>query len=161
MPGSCQWGCQGTLAISGVALNGPAWDVPNLVKLWAEADVRGENKVIPGMLTGVRGNPRRLTATEFDLAFVIRGDVLGPAGTVVAADSTWGGLEANLAYLWTNVFAPVTTGRGVRSALLTLPSGTIRTADVQVEPLHFVNDPADPAFVESTIHLTVVSGRFV
>jgi len=157
MPAFCQWGCTGTLAIDGMPLNSPAWDVPNLTRLWMESDARGDNKALPGLMVGTRGNPRRVEVTEFDLAFAITGAV---DETGVPHTTGWIGLQQNLDALWAGVFAPVTTGRGMRAATLTLPSGTVRTASVQVEPLTFPNDIDDPDFVEAVIHLTVLSGRF-
>lgn len=158
MAGFCDYGCTGLLTIGGQVLNTPAFDVPNLVHLWTEGVYRGDNRLVPALAGGRRGNPLRLDAAEFDLAFAITGSatVAGVANT-----NEWVGLQANLDLLWTNVFAPVTTGRGTRVATITMPSGAVRTADVQVDPLHFANDIDDPGFVESTIHLTVVSGRFV
>lgn len=152
----CDYGCTGTLTIDGYPLNTPAWDIPNLVRLWAEASVRGENKLLPGA-PGRRSYPTRLDQTEHDLAFFIYGntDLDGSLNT-----EPWVGLQTHLDDLWSNVFAPVTVGRGVRVGVLTLPSGTVRTAHVQIEPLHFANDVEDASFVETTIHLTVVEGRF-
>lgn len=157
MAGFCDYGCTGTLTIDGVLLNTPAWDIPNLARLWIEAAVRGDNRALAGVAAGRRGNPRRYDVTEFDLAFAITG-VVNEAGTPYLNE--WVGVQTNLATLWTGVFQPVTTGRGTRAATLVLPSGTSRVADVQVEPLTFPNDINDPAFVEAVIHLTVTSGRF-
>lgn len=154
---TCEFGCTGTLTIDGYSLNTYAWDAPNLVRLWAEADVRGENKLLPGA-PGRRGYPTRLEQASFDLPFWITGTV-DPANTPYALP--WSGLESNLNLLWGNVFQPVTTGRGVRAAVLTLPSGTVRTASVQVEPLTFPDDVWDAFNVAAVIHLTVVTGRFV
>lgn len=157
MAGFCTYGCSGTLTVGGVLLNTPAWDVPSLTRLWIEAEVRGDNRALAGVAAGRRGNPRRYEVTEFDLAFAITGSV-NSAGTPYMND--WIGLQTNLATLWSGVFSPVTTGRGTRAATLVLPSGTVRTADVQIAPLTFPNDIDDPTFVEAVIHLTVTSGRF-
>lgn len=157
VPGAfCDFGCTGTLNIGGIAMNCPAWDLPNLVKLWAEHAIRGENKLLPGA-PGVRSYPTRLDVTEHDLAFFLTGtvDAFGAAHS-----DPWVGLQANLDLLWAFVFQPVTVGRGDRPAALTLPSGTVRLAQVQVEPIRFPNDVEDATFVEATIHLTIIGGRF-
>lgn len=155
--GFCDHGCLGQLSIAGVSLNTPAWDIPNPLKLLAEASTRGENTTLPGA-AGRRGNPMRLDQYETDLAFLLNGEV-NQAGTPYS--DPWVGLETNLAYLWTNVFTPVSTGRGTRAASFTTVGGAVRTATVQVEPLHLPNDVEDPTLVEAVLHLIVVSGRFV
>lgn len=157
MAGFCEYGCTGTLTVDAVLLNTPAWDIPNVTRLWIEGAIRGENRVLPGLEIGRRGNPHRVDVAEFDLAFVLTGAV-DSSGTPTSDD--WVGLQTNLAALWTGVFQPVTTGRGTRAATLTLPSGTVRAATVQIDPLTFPNDIDDPTFVEAVIHLTVLSGRF-
>ena len=154
---SCDYGCTGILTINDLALNTPAWDAPSLVKLWAEANIRGDNLLLPGA-QGQRSYPTRLDQSEYDLAFFIYGNT-DQDGTVIA--DAWQGLQQHLDTLWSNVFAPVTTGRGVRAATLTMPDASVRTADVQVEPLHFAEDIYDANFVECTIHMIVVGGRFV
>lgn len=156
MSGFCDFGCLGTLTIDGFALNGPAWDIPNPMKLLAEASLRGENTTLPGA-AGRRGNPRRLDQSEHDLAFLITGEA-DSTGTPHA--DPWFGLEANLDTLWTNVFAPVASGRGTRAAVFTTVAGSVRTATVQVEPLHLPNDIDDPTLVEAVLHLTILTGRF-
>jgi hypothetical protein len=153
---ACEYGCSGILTIGGYPLNTPSWDAPSLSRLWAEASIRGENKLLPGA-QGRRSYPTRLDQSEHDLAFFIYGNT-DLDGTLI--DNAWQGLQAHLDALWSNVFAPVTVGRGVRAATLTMPSGVTRVANVQVEPLHFANDVYDASFVEATIHLTIVDGRF-
>lgn len=155
----CNYGCTGELKIGpfGILLNTPAWDVPNLVRLWSEATVRGENLVLPNG-RGRRGNPQRVDQTEFDLPFVING-ITNQYGKYY--EDPWVGLESNLNVLWDYAFKPVSTGRGTRHADLTLPSGTVRAAEVQLDPLRFPNDIDNPGYVEAVIHMTVVTGRFV
>lgn len=154
---NCEFGCTGTLTIDGYSLNSYAWDLPNLVKLWAEASVRGENRKMPGA-SGVRSNPTRLDEYDVSLPFWITG-LVAPNGTPYVV-TPWAGLETNLNLLWLNVFQPVTTGRGDRAGVLTLPSGTVRTARVQIDPIEFPQEPYDAYSVECTVNLKVVSGRF-
>lgn len=152
----CDYGCTGTLVIEDFPLNTPSWDIPSLVKLWAEADVRGENKLLPGA-PGMRPYPTRLTESTHELAFFIFGDT-ALDGTFIA--NGWEGLQDHLDALWTNVFAPVTTGTGTRTATLTLPSGDVRTAEVQFEPLTFAGDVYDARHVEAVITMIIPAGRF-
>lgn len=154
---ACCYGPTGTLTIGATALNGPAWDIPNLARLWAEAAVRGENRKLP-TVPGVRGYPTRLDETPFELTIFITGDV-DPLGDPFS--DPWLGLEANIDTLWAGAFAPVSIDRGIQTATLSMPDGTTRTADVQVGALQLGGDVDDPSFVEATFELMVVSGRFV
>lgn len=154
---ACCYGPTGILTIGATALNGPAWDIPNLARLWAEAAVRGENRKLP-TVPGVRGYPTRVDETSFDLAIFISGDVDALGNPF---SDPWVGLEANIDTLWAGVFAPVTIGPGTQSASLSMPDGSIRTAQVQVGPLQLAGDVDDPSVVAATFQLAVVSGRFV
>lgn len=153
----CCFGATGTLTIGATVMNCPAWDMPNLTRLWAEAEVRGDNQKLP-TVAGMRGYPKRLDQAAFDLKLYVTGDV-DPTG--VATGDPWVGLEANLEALRLAVFDPVTVGRGVRSAWLTMPDATVRYAEVQVGPLTLSPETEDPSIVEAMVHLTVVTGRFV
>lgn len=154
---ACCYGPTGILTVGATPLNTPAWDIPNLARLWAEAGVRGSNQKLP-TVPGNRGYPTRLDQSSFTLKIFITGDV---DATGAPSTTPWEGLEANLATLYAGVFDPVTTGRGTRTGILTMPDGTLRTADVQVDPLKISGDVNDPSFVEAEFTLTVVSGRFV
>lgn len=118
----------GRLTINSVLMHNEAWCLPDLSSLWSTPSVRGRNAIISGA-TGVLSKPLRSTETRHSLPFLVSGqhDHLGNVYTDPEK-----GLEANLAYLWTHVLSPVTTGRGTRKALLTLPSGAERVVDVQV-----------------------------
>lgn len=153
----CCFGATGILTIGSTQMNCPAWDIPNLARLWAEAAVRGGNQLLPTR-AGVRGYPTRLDETSFDLKLFITGDVDALGG---ATASPWLGLEANMDALFAGVFDPITIGRGTRTAILTMPEGAPRMAQVQVAPLAFAAEVDDPSFVEATMTITVVSGRFV
>lgn len=153
---SCCYGPTGILTIGATALNTPAWDIPNLARLWAEGAVRGENRKLP-TVAGVRGYPTRLDETPFDLKLFITGDCDELGATF---GDPWIGLEANIDTLRAGVFDPVTSGRGTRTGSLTMPDGTTRVAQVQVGPLKLASDVDDPSFVEASFELMVVSGRF-
>lgn len=121
--------CIGDLSISGVSLNTPAWMTLNLERLWYQPDVRGEDRLVPGV-TGVIPYRRRITSTTYELEFFIVGDC-DQAGTPHADGLL--GLQANLEYLWVNVFTPLAAHPGTRPASLILPSGSTRTANVHVQ----------------------------
>lgn len=153
-------GCTGTLQIGTVVLSCPAWDITDLTPLWVETTVRGGDRLIPGA-AGVRPFRRRVTVTTHALPMLISGDV-DPLG-VVNTDA-WVGLEENLADLWTNVVAPTNTGDGTRAAILTMPSGATRTANVHVLGLRVGSTRGEPhrhhAVVRASLQISIPAGRF-
>lgn len=162
MAGWCvgEYGCLGTLTISSVVLNGPAWDVPNPSPLWFSASVRGDSIVMP-TAAGRRSNPNRIDEHVVDLAFIVNGRA-NRLGVAEPSGDPWIGLQKNLAYLWTNVLQPITSGRGTRPATLVMPDGASKTATVRTQPLQAVGDEiTDPNFAEFTLTLVITSGLFV
>jgi hypothetical protein len=133
---------EGSLAIGGVAMANQfgAWGiVPDrgkggLIPLWTDFEVRGENRVLPTPAPSVTGvvipYQRRITQSGHDLRLLVTGDIDGQTGATPTDAIV--GLEANLAYLTANVIQPPATASGTRAAVLTMPSGATRTADVQV-----------------------------
>lgn len=126
---------EGTLTIDGILMNRAAFAIigdergkGGLVPLWADFDVRGQDRLVPSA-TGVIPYPRRLTATRHDLRLLTAGDV-DQAGTPIT--DAIEGLEVNLEYIRTNVVVPVVSSTGTRSATLTMPSGATRTANIHV-----------------------------
>lgn len=164
MAGYCagQYGIDGILAIGGFGMNNPAWDIPVLSPLLFEHAVRGENQLLPGA-SGRRSYPRRLDQADHTLHLTVNGyaDFAGTAYT--ATQTAQGiGMYLNLAALWTNVFAPVTTGAGTRAATLVLADGTTTlTAAVQVTPLRRVGEDFNVYEQDFTFTLTIPAGRFV
>lgn len=163
MAGWCedQYGCLGVLTIDGVALNGPAWDIPNLSSLWSAATVRGSSIVMP-TAAGRRSNPNRLDEHTEDLLIVVNG-LANRNGVAEPSGDPWQGLQSNLDDLWSLVLQPLDTGRGTRAATLLMPDGsTVKTATVRTNPLQIVgNEILDPNFAEYTLPLTITSGMFV
>jgi hypothetical protein len=162
---------EGTLYISGVNMNRPAWAVlgdergkNGLVPLWIEADVRGDDRLLPSV-TGVIPYRRRITVTRHDLRILVAGDV-DVNGAPVANPTI--GLENNLTYLRTNVVAPVASATGTRSAILTMPSGVTRTADIHVLDLvvqsymfsPVVDGCSQGALLIGILQISIPSGRF-
>lgn len=128
MAGIIDYGCTGTLTISGVSMNTPAWDCVDLTELWLGGDVRGSDRLLPGV-PGVKAYKRRTTVTGYSLPMVLTGEV-DRFGTVNG--DWWAGLEANIDYLRANVVDPTNLTDGTRAAVLTMPSGATRTADIHV-----------------------------
>jgi hypothetical protein len=156
---------EGNLTISGIDMNRSAWAVlgdergeGGLVRLWFEFDVRGEDRILPGV-TGVIAYQRRITAKRHDLRTLVVGDV-DQAGNPVADPAI--GLENNLEYLRANVLAPVATSTGTRAAVLTLPSGATRTADVHVLGMTTQSYMLGPcgSILVGTLHISIPTGRF-
>ena len=160
---------EGTLTIDGVSLNpaNGAWAVlgdemgrGGLVHLWSKFDVRGQDRILPGV-TGVIAYPRRLTVTRVDLRFLIVGDVIGQTGA--PATDAIEGLATNVEYIRANVLAPVASSTGTRSATLTIPGQVNRTANVHVLGMtnqSYMLDSCGSISV-NTLHLSIPSGRFV
>jgi hypothetical protein len=109
--------------------------------------------------TGVIPYRRRLTAVRFDLRLIVVGDVDLNGST--NADAT-NGLAANMAYLYTNVVAPTGATDGTRSATLTIPGQSNRTANIHVLNLVTtrVNLGADSAVLEGALQISIPAGRF-
>lgn len=148
------------LTINGIALAGPAWDVPLLMPLWMEDEIRGDNLVLPGA-AGRRSFPRRIDEMTHTLNLWVNG-YANQAGTpYTAAQAVSGfGLVTNLNFLRANVFDPVSTGRGVQVATLTMPGGiATRTANVQVTPLRMIGN-ANTAEQLFSFTMTIPAGRF-
>jgi len=145
----------GDLTIGGVAMNGPAWKVLNLLELWQPADQRGSDRLIPGT-AGVLAQQRRDTVTRRSLQLLIVGDV-DRTGTPVA--DRFEGLQANVDYLRANVAAPTGATDGTRSAVLTMPDGTSRTEPVHVVGFDFGNFREDAAWLRAVLTISIPSGR--
>lgn len=129
---------EGTMVIDSVSMNpaNGAWGIigdeqgkGGYVQLWAEFDVRGQDRILPSV-TGVIPYQRRRTVTVRNLRLIVVGDVIGSTGT--PEPDTRVGLEENIEYLRENAIDPVNTQAGTRSASLTMPSGNTRIADIHV-----------------------------
>lgn len=144
--------CLGTLTIAGVAMQRPAWYV-ELAPLWRTPDVRGSDRILPGV-SGVRPYRRRRTVSRYSLPMLITGQY-DRFGAVTADPEE--GLAANQAYLMTAVLLPTNVGDGTRSAVWTPPGRSAITVDVHVLGI------ADPGFsagalIRTTLELSVPGG---
>lgn len=124
---------EGTLTVDGFSLTCPAWTITSdeegrngLWSLRTLFDTRGENRVIPGA-AGSIPYPRRWNESRRDLNLLVVGDV--DRFGAPYADARLG-LETNLAYLRTNVFAtPITA---TRTAIISSFSGSPITGAIQI-----------------------------
>jgi hypothetical protein len=163
---------EGSLTIDAVSMNpaSGAWGVVGdgrvggLLDLWAAFDVRGQDRTLPGA-TGVIAYPRRMTVTRKDLRLLVVGDVDSVGAPVADAVE---GLEANLEVIRSTVLAPVVSSTGTRAAVLTMPSGATRTADIHVLGLvtqqymlsSVVDGCSQGAIFIGTLQISIPSGRF-
>lgn len=138
MAGLSDFACDGTLTIGGESMNRPAWMIGadergegGLFQLITEVEQRGEDRLLPSA-TGVIPYRRRITRTTHQLRLVVVGDV-DETGADVADHNA--GLDANLAYIITNVVAPVASAAGTRVATYVTVGGRSLTADVHVTGL--------------------------
>lgn len=143
--------CYGELIINDVTLHTPAWCVTDLSELWGSFELRGSNRLIPGM-RGRKAYVRRVDETRYSLPMVITG-YCDPNGTPWNTDDpdvyydiyaeAYGhgpavtfanGLENNVAILQ-NSFRlddPTAVPQSLFDADFVLPSGTVRSSQVQV-----------------------------
>lgn len=159
---------EGSLTIDSIDMNpaNGAWGiigdergVGGYVQLWADFDVRGDDRILPSV-TGVIAYQRRRTVTRHDFRLVVVGDVNGQ--TSGSETDSRIGLEDNIEYLRENVIDPVDTSTGTRSAVLTMPSGNTRTADIHVLGVTtqtYMLRECGSIWI-ATMHISIPSGRF-
>lgn len=157
---------EGSMTIDGKSINRPAFaiigderGIGGYVQLWADFDVRGQDRILPGV-PGVIAYPRRVTVRRMDFRLLVVGDV-DAAGAPVADSKE--GLEANLEWIRTNFLAPVVSSTGTRTAVLTLPSGGTRTAEIHVLGVvtqSYTLQECGAVWV-GTLQISIPSGRFV
>lgn len=140
------------LIVSGITLANSAFFGTDLSDLRRPADQRGRDRVIPH--GSVLAKPRRRTASKRSLPMVIFGNI-DQAGNPLSDYQA--GMDAHLAYLNTNVVAPISTGDGTRSASLVLANST-RNANIHVEGLEIGRRVGPTAWV--TLHISIPGGEF-
>lgn len=143
------------LEINSVPLATPAWRLTDLTSLYDEADVRGDDILIPHS-AGVLAQPRRRTVTKKALPIVVFGDYDLDG---VAHTDPREGLAINTAYLMTNVVAPPGTGDGTRDAVWHLWDGSTKAADVHVLGGLGLKRK-NPITVEGVLVISIPAGRF-
>lgn len=118
----------GWVTIDGHSLNREAWCAPDLSPLWGTPEVRGADRILPGV-SGVKPYRRRATVQTMSLRFVVTGQVDADGQP---NDDPWTGLETNLAFLYAYVILPTNTGDGTRELVWHRPSGSSTTVAVHV-----------------------------
>jgi hypothetical protein len=159
---------EGTLTIGSIAMQNTfgAWGIcgdetgqGGLVHLWTRFDVRGTDRLLPGV-TGVIAYQRRMAPTRHDLRLLVSGDIDGVTGTPYTDPVE--GLAENLEYLRANVLAPVVSSTGTRAATLTVPGMANRTANIHV--LGLMIQSYMIVFCQSvavtTLQISIPGGRF-
>lgn len=144
------------LEIDGVPLSTPGWYTTNMDDIWASAEVRGEDLLIPGA-AGVRPYPRRATVTKATVELAVVGDT-GPDG---AAQDPRAGLAANCDALRALTTTTGVAPDGTRPAILHLAPGapvTTRTANVHVLRIRFARN--GPNFATGQLELSIPAGVF-
>ena len=142
------------LVIGGVPLSTPAWEHTNLYELYAGAEVRGENLVLPGAV-GVRALRRRPTETNRTLELTIFGD--RKWDDTAHADGV-AGLFANIAHLQANVIDTLATADSTRAATIVGPDVNL-VASIQVLGFE-IHESLAPWCVSASMDITIIEGRF-
>jgi hypothetical protein len=148
----------GTDITDNILMHGPAWDMPNLLPLWFNGEVRGNDVLLPGA-TGVIPFRRRFTVTGYSLPLIITGRVDIEGVPPEIEDEVWEQLETNVQYLNDNIVAPPGTTSGIRLATLTMPSGAEREAEIHV--LGITPGIATDGIMKATLDISIPAGRFV
>jgi hypothetical protein len=147
----------GELVISGVSMHTYGWNVLDVRGLWVTVAVRGQDRLVPGV-SGLRAKRRRITATTHSLPMVISG-LHTPGGTDITDPvARLAQFQDNLDYLMDNVVDEVATPAGTRSAVLSMPSGGTRTANIHV--LGITPGTWTPAVLRCTLDISIPGGRF-
>lgn len=162
----------GSLSINGFDLESECSTVLNsYTPLWTvRALVESEPVHIGGRPGDIVFAPE-IGSWEFTMNFVLVGEK-DPDGLVF--DDPWEGLESNINYLNETFLYPIATNRGLQPAVLTMPSGQERVAQVQMRPPEpgevSVGDngtcsisagTGDSVFARYTFHMFIPSGLFV
>lgn len=145
---------QGELEIDDISMHTPAWSVLDLLPLWQFPATRGENILIPAV-DGMLPTPRLIDQTTVQLEIAITGAV-NLDGEANANPMI--GLQENIDYLNDNIGSPPPLPDTTRPALLTMPDGSMRSADVQCVLLL---RPLAGHDVDGLLVVTIPAGRFV
>ena len=144
----------GSLTISGLNLSvGPAYLTPNLWALYATWDVRGSDRLLPGV-NGVIPYRRRITVTTQTVELLISGHT-SYTGAAVSPRTLC--LEQNITHLRDVIVVPPPAHPGTRPATLVLPSGASLTGAVHV--VRFEPGEVIAGWMQATLTLSIPGGR--
>jgi hypothetical protein len=142
------------LELAGVPLSTPGWEMTDASDLWASAEVRGGDLVIPGA-TGVRPYRRRPTVTKATVELAVFGDTSWD-GT--AYPSVRAGLATNCRHLEALAQSPATTDGTVLAVLHYAPGAPApdRRGPVHVLRVRFAR--IGPNLATGQVELSIPAG---
>lgn len=148
-----QANCHGTLQLGEVSLNTPAWAVLNVATLWEPAPIRRENIAIP-FRRGKLAVPGILDERTDSFMILVVGTCDQDG---VPTDDPYVGLEANVEWLKSNLFAYADVVDSF-DAVLTMPSGIEKGGPLQLGTAKFGWEIG--VAVTITVDFTLPDGQF-
>jgi hypothetical protein len=143
------------LVINNVPMSTPAWEHLNLYALYSGANVRGQNRVMPGAV-GVMPLRRRPTETNRTLQLAVYGNQSWD-GTPYSDPIA--GLATNIGHLLDNVVNTLLTPLSVVTAQI-VGNGPTQVAAIQVLGFEVDDEMLSPAAVYASMDITLIEGRF-
>jgi hypothetical protein len=144
------------LEIDGVPLSTPAWEHQNIQGLYASAEVRGENRVMPGA-RGRRALPWRPDETMRTLTLAIFGDLSWDGTKNADAEA---GLWANVAHLQTFIVDNPLNADSTRTAVIKRTGVPDLIAKIQVRGFEIDDESYSPAAIAASMDIALLSGAF-
>jgi hypothetical protein len=144
------------LEIDGVPLSTPAWEHLDIQTLYAGAEVRGENRVMPGA-RGRRALPWRPDETMRTLTLAIFGDLSWDGTKNADAEA---GLWANIAHLQAFIVDNPLNADSTRTAVIKRAGQPDLIATIQVRGFEIDAEPYSPAAVSASMDIALMSGAF-
>lgn len=144
---------RGSLVVDGIDLMSSRYMIQNLGVLHGLGQIRGGDRIIPGV-AGVTPLRRRRTGTRHDLNLFVCGDDDGDGAVFADAQA---GLTSNLNVLLNDVadesLTPIT-----RTAVWTPWGDTAKTFPIVVEGFE-IGDPINPSTVRTVLSILLPNGR--
>jgi hypothetical protein len=144
------------LEIDGISLDTNAWRITDLRPLYGAADVRGQDRLLPGV-AGVVPYRRRRTVSMRALELAIFGDYDTDDEPTVGDFAAQ--CDANIAYLRANVADPTNVGDGTRTAVLHRADLSFESGQVHVVDFTFAR--GGPDWAVFTLGLSIPDGVLV
>ena len=144
----------GSWVIDSTTMTGPAWRPLNIEELWKGAPTRGKTRTVPGV-AGSTAYARLKAERTIDVALWITGSV-DQSGSPNADPVE--GFQANIETLFALVDPP-TPPTVARTSTLTLPDGTVKTADVLVEDLTYQREKGFSHLARGVLTITLPDGE--
>jgi hypothetical protein len=144
------------LVINDVPLSTPAWEHLDLYTLYSGANVRGQNRIMPGAV-GVMPLRRRPTETSRTISLAVFGNQAWD-GTPYPDPVL--GLAVNLQHLLTNVVDPLLTANSTAVAQI-VGNGPTKVATLQVLGFEVSDESLSPGAVYASMDVTLIEGAFL